>query len=175
MEPSSIEMRNDEDFFLKEPRTTFNISNVTAIGNGYEANVENGTRRGVRVRRGATGVLQNIIVTQFPDDAVRVEDLDIAELGVTMTLGNTRSFNNNSNYDQEAETVFLAETQYNVTEDAVSGISTTNFVGSVPSNFNPTSLGSWFTNAPFIGAVKDASDNWTTEGIWFKFLDGSTN
>ncbi|RPD93379.1 hypothetical protein EGM88_12820 [Aureibaculum marinum] len=171
----SIEMRNDESFFLKEPRTTFNISNVTLIGNGYEDNIDNGTRRGVRIRRGATGILQNLIVTEFPDDGIRVEDLDIEELGQSMILDNTRSFNNEKNYEQEAESIFLESSQYNVTEDNVSGISTTNFVGSIPSDFNPTAISNWFTAAPFIGAVKDASDNWTTEGIWFKSLDGSTN
>lgn len=169
----SIEMRNDDSFFLKEPRTKFKIANVTVIGNGYESNLDNGTRRGIRIRRGATGILQNIITTQFPDDGVRVEDLDIAELGETMILANSRSFNNQGNYKQEAETIFQNDPQYNVTEDPVPGISLNDFVGSVSSEFNPSSLGSWFSDAPYIGAIKDASEDWTSEGNWFRALDGT--
>lgn len=169
----SIEMRNDDSFFLKEPRTTFKIANVTVIGNGYEQNVDNGTRRGIRIRQGATGILQNVITAQFPDDGVRVEDLDIAELGQTMILANTRSFDNESNYNQEAETIFLQDPEYNVTEAPVTGITTANFVGSTASEFNPVTMGNWFTDAPYIGAIKDASDDWTTEGNWFKALNGN--
>lgn len=169
----SIEMRNDDSFFLKEPRTKFKIANVTVIGNGYASNMDHGTRRGIRIRRGATGILQNVITTQFPDDGVRVEDLDIAELGETMILANSRSFDNQGNYKQEAETVFQNDPQYNVTEDPVPGISLIDFVGSESSEFNPSSLGSWFSDAPYIGAIKDASEDWTSEGNWFRALDGT--
>ncbi len=170
----SVEMRNDGDNFLLEPRTTFTISNVTSIGNG--SNVGNGTRRGVRIRRGAIGTLQNALFTEFPDDGARVEDLDIAELGVNMIFDNIRSYNNNDNYDQEAETVFFNDPGdlFNVTEDPVPGISLTSFVGSTPSAFDPSSLGSFFTSAPYIGAIESAANDWTTEGdSWFKNLDGS--
>lgn len=169
----SIEMRSDEPFFLTEPRTNFTISNVTLIGNGYEPGVENGTRRGIRIRRGANGILQNAIVTQFPDEGVRVEDLDISELGDTMILGNTRSYTNETDYEQEAESFFQNDAQFNVNTDPVPGISLGNFVGSEASTFNPISLDNWFESAPYIGAIESAANDWTTNGNWFKNLDGT--
>ena len=168
----SIEMRNDDDDFLRSPRTTFTISNVTCIGNGFEEGVDNGTRRGVRFRTGAIGTFQNAIITGFPNDAARVEDLDVEVLGVDMIFDNIRSFGNSKNYEQEARTVFFESGDYNVTEDPVPGISLTSFIGSEPSPFNPVSLGGFFSSAPYIGAVESASNDWTVEGEWFKGLDG---
>lgn len=170
----SIELRNDEEFFLTEPRTEFVISNVTLIGNGDAEGTENGTRRGARIRRGALGIFQNAIVTEFPDDAVRVEDLDVSELGEEMILDNVHAYNNRVNYNEDAETFFFDSGNYNLSEEPVPGISLTNFVGSLPSSFNPTSVSSWFDNAPYIGAIQNAGNDWTAEGNWFKNLDGTT-
>lgn len=169
----SIEMRNDESFFLKEPRTTFRIANVTLTGNGYDPDQNLGTRRGLRVRRGAHGIIQNAIVTQFPNDGVRVEDLEVSELGSTMILGNTRAYGNQNNYEHEAKSFFLENPEYNVGTDPVAGISVEDFVGSAPSTFNPPSISNWFEPADYIGAVKDEANDWTAEGIWFKNLDGT--
>ena len=169
----SVEMRNDDDNFLRSPRTTFTVSNVTCIGNGYETGVDNGTRRGVRFRTGAIGIFQNTIITGFPNDAARVEDLDVEVLGVDMIFDNIRSFGNSKNYEQEARTIFFESGEYNVTEDPVPGISLTSFIGSEASPFNPSSLGSFFSSAPYIGAVENESNDWTTEGQWFKDLDGN--
>ncbi len=169
----ALEMRNDESQFLRTPRTEFQIANVTATGNGFEEGVDNGTRRGVRIRRGAIGVLQNMIVTAFPDDAVRVEDLDIAELGNRMVMANQRTYNNRVDFNNEALTFFFESGSFNITQTPVPGISVTNFVGSVTSSFNPTTLGSWFEPAPYIGAVENEANDWTADGTWFKNLDGS--
>ncbi|RZK39784.1 MAG: hypothetical protein EOO90_17575 [Pedobacter sp.] len=169
----SMEFRSDDNFFTRAPRTQFNIANVTVIGNGYAAGTDMGTRRGIRVRTGAFGVLQNMIVTQFANDAVRVEDLNSTEYGTTMQLGNVRSFNNNVNYEGDANTFFFNKGSFNVTDAAVPGISTTNFVGSATSTFNPTSLGSFFSAASYIGAVENDAADWTKGGIWFKNLNGT--
>ncbi len=169
----SIEMRNDGGNFLLEPRTTFTISNVTCIGNGNGSTTDFGTRRGVRFRQGAVGVFQNAIITEFPNDGSRVEDLAPEELGDTMIFDNVRSFNNFlSNFNDDAE-FFDNDPAYNVSSDPVSGISLTNFVGSETSTFNPVSLGSFFTSAPYIGAVESVANDWTSEGNWFKNLDGT--
>jgi hypothetical protein len=146
---------------------------VTLIGNGDAEGTENGTRRGVRVRRGAFGIFQNAIVTEFPDDAVRLEDLDTEELGNEMILDNIHAFNNRVNYSEDAESFFLNSGNYNLSEQPVPGININNFVGSLPSSFNPTSVSSWFDNAPFIGAIQDAGNDWTAEGNWFKNIDGT--
>lgn len=168
----SVELRNDRNNFLLQPATYTQLSNITMIGNGNTD--ADGTRRGIRVRRGAMGIVQNIIATNFPDDAVRVEDVPQDKLDDgTMILANTRSFNNRTNYDEQAEDYFLPEPEFNVTEDPVAGISATNFVGSTPSTFNPASLDSWFTSAPYIGAVENQANDWTADGSWCKNRDGS--
>lgn len=169
----AIEMRNDANFFQLQPRTEFQISNVTCIGNGYLEGENLGTRRGVRIRRGAFGQLQNLICTEFPNDGIRVEDLAIETLGVDMILDNVSAYNNNQNYNQEAESFFFENGDFNVTETPVPGITLDNFVGSLPSNFNPTQLGSWFEPAQFIGAVENDGNDWTRGGTWFRNLDGT--
>lgn len=169
----SIEFRNNDQNFSLAPRTSFRLSNITLIGNGYDPNANTGTRRGVRVRTGSIGTIQNLLVTQFPDEGVRVEDLDIAVLGSEMILDNVRSFNNRVNYAQEANSVFFESGNYNVSEAAVNGISPGNFVGSASSEFNPSGLGSFFSPAPYIGAVESTSNDWTANGAWFKNLDGT--
>jgi len=169
----SLEFRNDENFFLNQPRTNFKIANVTLIGNGWEEGGSFGTRRGFRVRRGALGVLQNVLVTNFPDDAARVEDLDLQELGTDMILDNSRVWGNRVNWGQEAESFFFSSGNYNLTEDPVNGLGTENFVGSVSSPFNPIALGSWFDSAPYMGAVENNANDWTAEGEWFKDINGN--
>jgi hypothetical protein len=146
---------------------------VTLIGNGFQEGISNGTRRGVRIRTGATGILQNIINTEFPDDGVRVEDLEIAELGQTMILDNVHSFKNRRNYEQEASTFFFNNPSFNVNEQPVPGISLTEFVGSVNTTFNPATLGNFFEPASYAGAVHSLSNDWTSRGAWFKNLDGT--
>ena len=142
------------------------------IGNGNTD--ADGTKRGIRVRRGAMGIIHNLIVTNYPDDAVRVEDVpdDKLEDG-TMVLGNIRSFSNKTNFDEQAENYFLPRPEFNLSEDPVPEVTLDNYVGSIPSNFNPTSLGSWFTSAQYIGAIKDAASDWTADGTWCKNIDGT--
>ncbi len=168
----SVEFRNDDTMYNKEPITTFMLSNLTLIGNGYESNQNKGTRRGLRVRRGARGLLYNAIVTEFPNDGVRVEDLPEETLGSSMIIDNIHSYNNAINWGQEAEKFFFKSGKYNLKEEAVAGISTTNFVGSVNSSYDPKTMDTWFVSASYIGAV-NPSDDWTTGGSWFKNADGS--
>lgn len=169
----SIELRNDENSLTLQPRTQFRISNVTLIGNGYEPGVNNGTRRGVRIRRGALGIFQNALITAFPNDAARVEDLPIEQLGQDMVFDNIRSYGNQVNFSQEAATFFFESGNYNVRDNSSSGVDLNNIIGSEPSPFNPSALGAFFTSAAYIGAVENQSNDWTKQGGWFKNLDGS--
>lgn len=168
----TIEFRNDDSFFNKQPRTTFKVSNVTLIGNGYTANTSDGTRRGVRIRRGAEGLFYNAIITEFPSDGVRVEDLPTETLGVNTIIGHIHSYNNFLNWEQEAKTFFFEGGQYHLYETPITGISKSDFVGVTTSTFNPSAMGSWFESAPYIGAVSPSND-WTMGGTWFKNSDGS--
>lgn len=168
----SIEFRNDESFFEKQPQTTFKVSNVTLIGNGYAGGTDFGTRRGIRIRRGAIGFMHNAIITEFPSDAVRVEDRPVESLGVTTIIDNMHVYNNFANWEQEAKDVFFESGNYNLKETPVAGVNRENFVGTTASPYNPTAMGSWFSNAPFIGAV-NAQNDWTAGGDWFRNKDGS--
>lgn len=169
----SIEMRNDESNFTLQPRTQFRIANVTLIGNGYTGGVANGTRRGLRIRRGAFGTFQNALVTQFPDEGTRIEDLAIETLGNSMIMDNLRSYGNRIDFGQEAESFFYASGNYNILNTSTSGVTLSNFVGSESSSFNPSSMGSFFSSAPYIGAVESTANDWTAIGNWFKNLDGT--
>src|SRR5690606_38577511 len=162
----SLEFRSHASFYDTEPRTTFQVSNVTLIGNG--GTLSDGTRRGARVRQGAMGQLRNMIVAHFASDAVRVEDLPLDILGKDMILDNVRVFNSTTNYAQEAETFCFETGQYDVTEQVVDGISTNNFTGSATSSFDPKSLDPWFVSANYIGAVQNSATDWTQQGNWFK-------
>ncbi|MDO5650068.1 MAG: hypothetical protein Q4G11_05635 [Gallicola sp.] len=168
----SIEFRNDDSFFDKAPRTTFRLSNITLIGNGYQSGINNGTRRGIRVRTGSTGTIQNAIITEFPDDAVRVEDLPTTSYGTSMLISNFYSYNNLNNYADDAKDIFLASGNYNLHETAVSGVTKENFTGVTATSFNPASFSTWFTSAPYAGAVDPAND-WTAGGSWFKDKNGN--
>lgn len=164
----SIEFRNDDTFPEKQPITTFRVSNVTLIGNGQQS----GTRRGIRIRTGSRGMLYNAIVTQFPSDAVRVEDLPISTLGVSTIIDHMHSFDNYANWEQEAKSFFFESGNYNLSENPVPGISVNNFDAVATTTYNPTAMSSWFQSAPYIGAVNPASD-WTKGGTWFKDKNGN--
>lgn len=168
----SIEFRNDDSFYEKQPRTTFRLSNITLIGNGYADGTDFGTRRGIRIRTGSQGLLHNAIVTQFPGDAVRVEDLPIESLGSTTLIDNMHSYENFVNWEQEAKSYFFESNLYNLKETPVTGITRDNFTGIISSPYNPTAMSSWFTSAPYIGAV-DPQNDWTAGGAWFRNKNGS--
>lgn len=174
----SMEFRNDASNFLMQPRTRAVIANVTLIGNGQTP--DDGTRRGFRFRTGAFGALKNGIVHNFPDDGVRVEDLPIEVLQAgDMEIDFIRAWGNGTNYDELAEDYFLLDPDgkgFNVTEDVVPAISSINFVGSIPSAFNPVNdpnYGNWFKPAPFIGAVQNAANDWTADGSWCRDQTGN--
>ncbi len=167
----ALEIRNHDSFYDTAPRTTFQIANVTLIGNGESA--ADGTRRGARVRRGAIGQLRNMLVAHFASDGVRVEDLPIERLGQDMLLDNVRAFRSGVNYAQEAESFFFQTGRYDVSEAPVEGIGLDSYVGSAASPFNPSALDPWFVPASYIGAVQNASNDWTRQGIWFKNRNGS--
>ena len=171
----SLEMRNDPNNFNLQPATYAWISNVTMIGNGNA--ISDGTRRGLRVRLGAMALLHNIISTNYPDVAMRVEDVNPSNLSNgMMVLADVRSFGSRNNFDEQAETYFLPKPEFNLSTTPVAGINLGNYVGSVSTTFDPrfaTGFGTWFDSAPFIGAVKDAANDWTADGTWCRNLNGT--
>lgn len=169
----SIEFRNDDSNYSRAPITQFRLANITLVGNGFEQNVNNGTRRGVRVRTGSRGHIYNMLVTEFPDEGVRVEDLPVDLLGNDMLIDHVRSYSNRTNYAQDAEWFFFESGDFDVLNTTTSGVNKTNFVGSEASDFNPSAMGSFFSHAPFIGAIENEANDWTATGSWFRNLDGT--
>lgn len=168
----SVEFRNDATLPEKQPRTTFRVSNVTLIGNGSTGNTEDGTRRGVRIRTGAVGFMHNAIITGFPDEAMRVEDLPLSDLGNNTIISHMHVFNNRINWGQEAETFFFESGDYHLSETPVPGIALTAFDAVADGGLATSGLGSWFTPVNYIGAVNPA-DDWTSGGHWFKDRNGN--
>ncbi len=162
----SIEFRSDASLPERQPRTTFNVSNVTLIGNGFTGNSSDGTRRGVRVRQGAMGRLHNFIITGFPDEGIRVEDLPLSDLGNTTTISHMHVYGNRVNWGQEADSFFFKSGNYHLSETPVTGIALKKFDAVAPGGINSGTLGSWFTPVSYIGAVDPAND-WTKGGEWF--------
>lgn len=169
----SIEFRNDDSNYSRAPITQFRLANITLIGNGYEPNTNNGTRRGVRVRTGSRGHIYNMLVTEFPDEGVRVEDLPVELLGNEMNIDHVRSYRNRTDYAQDAEWFFFESGNFDVANTSTSGVTMTNFIGSEPSDFNPSAMDAFFDDAPFIGAVQNVANDWTANGAWFKNPDGT--
>lgn len=167
----SIEFRNDASITDKEPRTTFKVSNVTLIGNGNTGNTTDGTRRGLRIREGAIGTLVNAIITGFPDDAVRVEDLPVSDLGNNTVISYMHVFDNKVNWNKDAESFFFESGDYHLSEMPVPGISLTKFDAAASAGFNTSALGSWFSVVDYIGAVNPEND-WTSGGQWFRDING---
>ena len=171
----SIELRNDGNDFNLQPATYGRLANMTMIGNGNTD--ADGTRRGFRVRTGARALAKNFIVTNFPDDGVRVEDVPESALqDGSMVIQHVRSFGNRSNFDELAEDFYAPDPAFDVNDNTVPGIGPSDYVGSVPSPFDPANdpaFGSWFTSAPFIGAVESEENDWTSDGNWVKNQDGT--
>lgn len=167
----SIEFRNDDNFFERQPRTTFRLSNITLIGNGFQSGTDNGTRRGIRIRTGSQGFMYNTIVTGFPSDGLRVEDQPLANLGASTIVSHVHSYGNLENWGQDAAYLFDSG-QYNLSESPITGISLDRFDAIETSTYNPTSISGWFVSAPYIGAV-DPGNDWTRGGSWFKDKNGN--
>ncbi|HMR18243.1 MAG TPA: hypothetical protein PKA53_02990 [Sphingobacterium sp.] len=172
MEPGTLHrIQKRRYIFRKATQNNIQGDNITSIGNGYQSGTDYGTRRGIRIRTGSQGFLYNTIVTEFPSDAVRVEDLPLSDLGVSTIIDNIHAYRNSSNWEQDAKYLFESG-QFNLKETVIPGISRDNFDAVVPTTYNPTAMGSWFVNAAYIGAVNPAND-WTKGGVWFKDKNGN--
>lgn len=147
-----IEADNNGADNTLSPYSNPTISNVTLVG------VDDGdaSNTGMRLREGTKGKIYNAIVTGFPKYGVRVSD---AQTTTNMTTGelvlkNSIVYSNASNWKDCA--TFSGDAT-----NATSGVTLSGYIGTTTTNaLNPTTLGSWFTAATFIGAVESSND-WT--------------
>ncbi len=195
---SDTERQSEISFYGKnfqnlEPKSNPIFSNVTILGPGENAEFEFNdnmvpfNNRGMRMTNSTHGRMYNFIVTQFNDDGVRVEQAfdrgDITGPDGNLVISHTFSFNNKDNYDLDGKYYIYdpddpgsdpANAVYNNSQEVVPGIGIGDFVGSRSEGaIDPTTLDPWFLEAPFIGAVENEANDWTSDGSWCKNLDDS--
>ena len=168
-----IEADNLGDDNAATPFSEPTLSNITLIGSDGNGGANNST--GMRLREGTKGKIHNAIVTGFQSRGVRVTDTqtDTNVNDGSLVLKNSIVFNNDDdtgrNFDGTATT--WDNTNGNTTDG--SNVSLTGPVGAVTTGaFDPTTLGSFFSAASFIGAI-DSGNNWMAG--WTLAVDGSSN
>lgn len=176
------------------------LANITIIGPGT-ASTPNNTH-GVRLRASSAGKIYNAIVTQFPRRGVRLNDQVVTSdlTGPTVfaysfvfnvptdPFREDRTSPNNTNpfpgsFDATTGARLTNPFFNNVTNrlgsvwtlSPLAGIGVDDFIpdSETVSAFNPTTLGSFFVSAPFVGAIRDntTASDWTKG--WAKNLDGT--
>ncbi len=170
-DPRALEVRNNSDDFDALPRTAPVISNITLIGPGEATKNEKPEKnnRGLRMREGASGQFHNFLVTQFPDDAVRLDN--DADPGIVVTHGH--SWNNDDNFAKSAADLF-ANPANNLFDTPAGTIDVNQWTGSTSTAaLEASTLGEWFDAVSFIGAIENDANDWTAAGEWCKNEDGS--
>lgn len=162
---NGFESSNQADNHDASPRATPRWSNVTLIGNG------NGGGNGIHLKEGTAGHLSNILVTNFNKSGkscLHVDHAATAALvgGTDLTLDHiwlncaVNVADGSKGVAGKAQALF----------DAGAGNKTGNpqIAGFLPAAGSPLTAGgrlvgedSFFTSAPYIGAFRDANDDWT--------------
>lgn len=180
---------DNDDFTIREDAAPV-IANATVLGAGTE--LEDDTQ-GMRFRANAAPKVYNTIVAGFPRRGLRAgdnvtitdmngaavfahsyvfdvpkdpyRDLAVAFAGTFDAEGNRTANPFNNNVTHKLSSDFTLET--------IAGIGVMDFIPDAEktSTFNPSSLGSFFESAAFVGAVKDAAGDWTKG--WVKNPDGT--
>lgn len=148
-----IEADNNGDNNSLSPFSNPTLANLTLIG----LNDGDSSNTGMRLREGTKGKIYNAIVTGFPKYGVRVSDSitklhrDNGDLLVknSIVYGNDNDFKDCSIFEND------------MTNSTVDPMILSGYIGTTTTNaMDPTTLGSWFTSASFIGAVETGND-WT--------------
>ncbi|EJW95043.1 hypothetical protein, secreted [gut metagenome] len=156
-----MECDNNGDNFVAAPVAHPILSNLTLIGNNSAEG-----KRGIRLRAGTEVEIYNTLVAGKPQ-CVTVET---KETETALSEGRSKlqyitctgAFNSKENiFTADA---FTAADNHNQVNNALNFTDT--FVGTLPSAFNPQTLGDFFENAPYQGAVS-ADNNWA-QGAWMR-------
>jgi len=171
-----FEMDNNGDAPDSEPRSIPTISNVTIVGN-------DNTDIGMLIREGTGGNFYNFVITGFGDACI---DIDTAETftaaGTPDDLTGTLTMNNSvvdCNLNFEDDTVenneaWAAEAWFSAQDGNIElDTGMTDYLNSDAVNaldaFDSESLGNFFDDAEYVGAVPGADTDWT-EGWTFRPL-----
>lgn len=162
-----------EAFYLRE-NSNVTIANVTVVGPGATTNMppDEFENAGIRFRSTTGGKVYNAVVTGMPDWGVRAQEAVPTDINGPVVLAYSHVYDNASRDDDDA-VIFFTEASFMNSEEPIEGIT----VGSVAPNavvaseFDPASLGGFYSPAAFKGAVQDAGNDWTAG--WVRNPDGS--
>lgn len=160
---------DNDDFTIREDAAPV-IANATILGAG--AALENNTH-GMRMRANAAPKVYNTIIAEFPRRGLRAGDnVTITDMNGAAIFAYSHIFKVPRDPYRDLAKAFEAEVFQN-SEAEIQGIGVAAFVPDAEktSAFNPNSLGSFFESAAFVGAIKDASADWTKG--WVKNPDGT--
>ncbi|WP_223816615.1 hypothetical protein [Sphingobacterium arenae] len=182
-----------EAFTIRETASPV-ISNVTIVGPGEDVD----DTHGMRMRANSSGKVYNSIVADFPRRGLRLNDeVTVTDLQGPTVFAYSYIFHvprdpyrddtDNGNPfqgDLDAENAFQNPFFNNVTgfedndEDepilaTIDGIGTTSYIPQAITNsaFNPVSVDAFFSEANYVGAVSEASADWTKG--WVRNYEGN--
>ncbi len=182
---------DDNDEFSVRETASPHIANVTVLGPGTD--VDN--THGMRLRAASSAKVYNTIIAEFPRRGLRLNDeVQVTDLNGSTVFAYSYIFNvprdpfrddtDNGNPFQgyiDGDGQLQNPFHNNVTgfdgDDPelaeIAGIAVGDFIpdAETTSAFNPSSLGSFFSDAPFVGAVRNAANDWTVG--WVKNSDGT--
>lgn len=187
---NSAYFNENDDFTIREEASPV-LSNVTLLGPGEDVN----NTHGLRMRADAKPKVHHSVVAEFPRRGVRSQDnVTITDLQGTAVFAYSYVFNVDHDPFKDDAVDFsgtfdpttgerLTNPFFNnvdsIQDDGdyelvpIAGIGIGDFVpdAETASDFDPSTLGSFFTSAPYPGAVRNADGDWTKG--WVKNPDGT--
>lgn len=149
------------------------IANLTLVGPGTSVS----NTHGIRLRSPLAKVY-NAIVTQYPRRGVRAEGaVTPSDWATSIVFAHSHVFDIASQAFRDNASAFApgaSTPDFHNSTSAIAGIGANNsFVPDAEqtSTFDPASIDPFFTSAPYVGAVKNANEDWTRG--WVKNPDGS--
>lgn len=178
-----------DDFAIREDAAPV-IANLTLLGAGKD--LDNDTH-GMRIRANAAPKIYNSIIAQFPRRGIRVVDnVKITDMNGSAVFAHSFVFDVPRDPYRDLASAFagtfdatgaIATNPFNnnatkrsgstYTLNTIAGIGVADFVPDAEqvSTFNPGSLNAFFDAATYVGAVKNAAEDWTKG--WVKNPDGT--
>lgn len=165
-----FEMDNNGDAPDSSPRAHPMIANVTLVGNAN-------TDIGMLIREGTGGNFYNFVITGFGQGCIDIDTTEtFTAAGTPENLSGTLTMNNSVvdcevNFIEEAGEAFTAEAWFDAQDgNTILDTGMDDYINSTAvnniSHFEPETLGPWFDETDYIGAVPSAEEDWT-EGWTF--------
>jgi len=168
-----MEMDNNGDAPDSSPRAQPVISNVTIVGN-------DNTDIGMLIREGTGGNFYNFVITGMGDGCIDIDQIEtFTAAGTPDNLTGVMTMNNTvvdcaSNFVEDTDEPYSVESWF-LAQDGNVELSTgmSDYINSSAVNaldyFQPETLGPFFDETDYIGAVPSAEEDWT-EGWTFRPL-----